>query len=158
VAALDMRRAVRGIVRAPAWLYRHHLGWLGGRRFLLLTHRGRKTGQLYETVLEAIHHDRVTRESIVLSGPGTGAHWYRNIRAAPAVRVQTGRLSYQPHQRFLTPDEARVAASRFVRAHPWDARLVPWILRRLGWLDDTAPCDPAELLGSLPMVAFRPND
>jgi hypothetical protein len=34
----------RGLVRAPIWLYRLRLGFLFGRRMLLLEHIGRKSG------------------------------------------------------------------------------------------------------------------
>ena len=35
----------------PIALYRVRLGWLLGHRFLLLTHQGRKTGRILQTVL-----------------------------------------------------------------------------------------------------------
>jgi len=37
------RGLVRLAFRAPIWLYRAHLGWLLGYRFVLLTHTGRKS-------------------------------------------------------------------------------------------------------------------
>jgi len=35
-------------LRMPVWLYRLHLGWLLGNRFLCIAHRGRKSGKLRE--------------------------------------------------------------------------------------------------------------
>lgn len=107
-------------------------------------------------MLEVIDHNRVTQESVVMSGPGTAAQWYQNILAFPAVRVQIGRLAFEPQQRLLTLDEARDTALRFAHAHPLEARLAPRVLRWLGW-GDTAPLDSVELIASLPMVAFRPR-
>jgi hypothetical protein len=62
--------AKRLAFRLPIYLYRLNLGWLLGNRFLLLVHRGRKSGLLRETVLEVLLHDPATRESVVLSAGG----------------------------------------------------------------------------------------
>jgi deazaflavin-dependent oxidoreductase (nitroreductase family) len=150
----------RGLLKwffdAPAWLYRHGFGWLLGRRILAVTHRGRKSGRTYDTVLEVAVHDRATSESIVASAYGEKADWYRNIEAEPAIRVRTGRLDYEPVQRFLSADEARAAAERFCREHRFEARLGPKVLPAIGAaVPDTD--DPVELLAALPMVAFRPR-
>ena len=59
---------VRVAFRLPVYLYRANLGWLLGHRGLLLTHRGRKSGRVYQTVLEVIRYDPATCESVVLSG------------------------------------------------------------------------------------------
>jgi hypothetical protein len=47
----------------PIHLYRYNLGRLLGYRFLLLTHRGRKTGILHQTVLEVILYDQPRKRS-----------------------------------------------------------------------------------------------
>jgi hypothetical protein len=54
----------------PIYLYRLNLGLLLGHRFLLLVHRGRRSGLLRETVLEVILYEPATRESVVLSAWG----------------------------------------------------------------------------------------
>jgi hypothetical protein len=49
----------RGALRyffAPVSLYRLHLGWLLGHRFLLLTHTGRRSGLRRQTVLEVMEY------------------------------------------------------------------------------------------------------
>lgn len=97
-------RVLRLLFRLPIYLYRLNLGWLVGHRGLLLVHRGRKSGRVYQTVLEVIFYDPETRESVVLSGWGEKADWYRNIKASPALEVQTGRQRYVPSQRFLAPE------------------------------------------------------
>ena len=134
------------------------LGWMLGRRFLALEHRGRKSGQPHLTILEVMFFDRDTKESVVASAYGSRADWYRNLQAEPALRVQTGRLDYLPAQRFLTPQEAREAAARFCRQHPWEARLVPRVLPAIGAAIPTdSELAPIDLLASLPMVALRPK-
>jgi deazaflavin-dependent oxidoreductase (nitroreductase family) len=142
--------------KAPAGLYRIGLGRLLGRRFLALTHRGRTSGRLYDTVLEVAVFDPATEESVVVSAYGTGADWYRNLQAAPAVRVRTGTVDYPPEHRFLTPEEATAAATEFCRLHPWEAKLAPRALPAIGGTA-AGSSDPVQLMASLPMVAFRPK-
>lgn len=129
-----------------------------GKRVLALTHQGRSSGKTYTTVLEVVLFDADTRESVVASAYGIEADWYRNIRAIPASRVRTGRLDYVPEQRFLTDVEAREAARRFCAEHPWEARVMPRVLPSIGAALSFDPeTSPEDLLGSLPMVAFRPS-
>src|ERR1051326_6299178 len=68
-------RLLRGFLSAPGWLFRLGLGRLLGHRFLELTHRGRRSGRRYRTVLEVVRYDPRTQESIVCSGWGTRADW-----------------------------------------------------------------------------------
>lgn len=147
---------LKAIFDAPGWLYRHRMGRLLGRRFLALTHLGRKSGKERVTILEVAIFDPATRESIVASAYGPTADWYRNIQATPALRIQTGRLDYEPVQRFLTPDEAREAAHRFCAEHPWEARLAPRVLPAIGAAVPSG-ANAAEMMSALPMVAFRPR-
>lgn len=149
---------LRRLFKLPDWFYRAGLGWLFGRRFLQVTHRGRKSGKLHETVLEVAFFDPERQESIVASAFGPGADWYLNIEAEPALRVRTGRMDYVPDQRFLSPVEAHEAAARFCRLHPWEAKLAPRALVGIGAAVDDDESDPVAMLASLPMVAFRPRD
>src|SRR5664279_3639569 len=74
--------------RFPIWLFRIHLGWIMGHRFLLLTHMGRKSGLTRQTVLEVVHYDKVTGACVVASGWGTKSEWYRNVIANPIIVFQ----------------------------------------------------------------------
>jgi deazaflavin-dependent oxidoreductase (nitroreductase family) len=138
-------------------MYRTGFGRLLGRRFLSVTHRGRKSGNDYETVLEVVIFDPATKESVVVSAYGGNADWYRNLVASPALRVRTGRWDYSPQQRFLTPEEAREVAEEFCIRHPWEARVVRKVFSAIGAdVEDTSD-SPIDLLAQLPMVAFRPK-
>jgi deazaflavin-dependent oxidoreductase (nitroreductase family) len=99
---------LRLALRLPIWLYRLHLGWLLGHRFLLLTHRGRATGRPRQAVIEVIRYDPSTRESVVVAGWRGQTDWYRNLRAHPALEIVTGTERHVPQQRFL--DAAETAA------------------------------------------------
>jgi deazaflavin-dependent oxidoreductase (nitroreductase family) len=149
------RGLLRLAFRLPVLLYRCHLGWLLGHRFLLLTHRGRRTGAVHDTMLEVLLYDPTTQESIVLSGMGTRADWYRNIAANPALAIRTGRLHYLPEHRVLTRGEAAAAAARWEHAHPWEARLALPVLKRLGWAAGGVAAHglPPDAV----LVAFRPS-
>jgi hypothetical protein len=39
------------MLKLPLLLYRLGLGWIFGHRFLLLTHKGRRSGKVRQTVL-----------------------------------------------------------------------------------------------------------
>ena len=104
--------------RLPIYLYRLKLGWSLGHRFLLLIHRGRKSGLLHQTVLEVIRYNPAAEESVVLSARGEKADWYRNIDASPALEVRTGRERYVPKQRFLAPEENHAVILEYARRHP----------------------------------------
>lgn len=146
---------VRWLFRAPIALYRWHLGWLLGQRFLLLTHRGRKSGLARQAVLEVLRYDRTTGESTVIAGLGPRADWYRNIQACPALEVQTGRRRYRPQQHLLSSDEAVRFLTTWERQHPLEARLMP---KLLDWADDGTPEGHRALLASRCLVAFRPQE
>ena len=79
----------------------------------------------------------------------------RNLRARPALRVQIGRDSYTPQQRFLSDDEAVAAATEFRRAHRRRLRLLASIL---GWGDLGTEAAVREFVRNRPFVAFRPAD
>ena len=151
-------RLLKVVFDAPAVLYRIGLGWMLGKRILAVTHSGRKTGQLRETVLEVLLFDPDNKESVVVSAYGTRADWYRNLLVQPALRVRTGRMDYVPEQRFLTAEESRETVIEFARRHPWEARLVPRVLPAIGAaVPKHSDSDPVDLLAPLPMVAFRPK-
>jgi deazaflavin-dependent oxidoreductase (nitroreductase family) len=144
----------RALFRLPIYLYRLELGWLPGHRFLMLTHRGRKTGLLRQTVLEVIHYDPPTSESIVIAALGERADWYRNIQAGPPLEVQTGHLRYVPQHRFLTEDEAYEVLTTFLQAHPFEARVATILL---GWEYDPTEAGRRRLARTVRLVAFRPG-
>ena len=81
----------RALFRAPIYLYRLGLGWLFGKRILLLNHIGRVSGKQRQVILEVVEHDPTNGTFVVASGWGPTAAWYRNILHRPQVSVQVGR-------------------------------------------------------------------
>ena len=142
------------LLALPSALYCAHLGRLLGTRFLLLTHRGRKSGRLFQTPLEVVNYDKSTREASVISAWGESADWYRNLDAGGAVRVAIGGRQYQPTVRFLDPKECEALLRGFRRLHPLEARLAPYIL---GWKLMGTDSDLAELAARLRAVVIGPD-
>ncbi|MFQ6134952.1 MAG: nitroreductase family deazaflavin-dependent oxidoreductase [Nitrososphaerales archaeon] len=141
--------------KLPVSIYHLRLGRLLGHRFLMLTHQGRKTGQIRHTVLEVIRYDQTSRESIVVSAYGENADWYRNIQVKPALEIQTGRDRYAPTQRFLTPDETYAEFTDYERRYPSATRILP---RLLGFQYDGSESGRRTLAASFRMVSFCPKD
>jgi deazaflavin-dependent oxidoreductase (nitroreductase family) len=154
VGARPPGRLLRLVFKAPVALYRAHLGWLLGDRFILLTHTGRNTGRARCTVIEVVAYDRSIPEVVVIAAWGEHAQWVRNLKAAPAIGVQLGRVRWlHPEHRFMEPAQAVDAIAAYRSRHPFAARM---LARLLGWPRDTD--DPAyeRFVQTLCAVSFRP--
>jgi deazaflavin-dependent oxidoreductase (nitroreductase family) len=139
------------VLRLPTYLFRSHLGFLMGERILLLIHKGRVSGQLRQTAVEVVTHDRTTHEYIVCSGTGPGADWYLNITALPAVEVQVGNHRWTPTQRMVPQPEAAQRFADYERLHPKTARR---LLKSMGNAYDGTDEGRLEMMARMPMVAF----
>lgn len=148
----------RRALRLPVLLYRHHLGWVLGRRFLMLTHVGRRSGKEYRTVLEVVGGDVRTGEVIVVAGFGRTADWYRNIQARPALEVAVGRRRFRPVQRQLEAAEVVRVFAEYEHRNRWAMPVIRSVLSRLvGWTYDGTTRARWRLADELPFVAFRPD-
>jgi deazaflavin-dependent oxidoreductase (nitroreductase family) len=152
-------RSSRGFVRqllfrSPILLYRLGLGWLLGHQFLLLTHAGRRTGHIHQTVLKVLHYDPATHESVVASAWGRQADWYRNIQAQPALEAYSGHDWYVPEQRVLQEDEAFAVFEDWILRQRWFARLM---LGQLGVSVDVPEAERRTLVDRLPFIGLRPR-
>lgn len=141
-------------MKMPLILYRMGLGWVFGKRFMQLTHVGCKSGKVYRSVLAVVHFDESTREILAVS-PWSGSDWYRNIQAAPALEVETGRIRFTPVQRSLSPEEIAGAFASFRRQYPVFSRLVA---RIPGWKIDSTDEEFLALARTLRGVGFRPKN
>ena len=147
------------LLRTPTRLYDWHLGFLLGRRFLRLSHVGRRTGQVHETMLEVVGRRPADGEFVVLAGLGRSAQWFRNISTHEAVEVAVGRDRFQPVHRVLGDDEAVEVLADYERSNrliaPVVRRVLSWLV---GWTYDSSEQSRRRLVGELPLVAFRPAD
>lgn len=141
-------------LRLPIWLYRMKLGWLLGNRFLMMAHKGRKSGRLHETVVEVVRYDKDTDTYYVVSGWGEKSDWYQNIQRSPDVIVKVGRRKFQAQARFIPLEKAIEVMAAYTREHALAFRELSSLF--LG--DRMQPgMDAARLLAKkMPMVAFHP--
>lgn len=153
------RRLAMRALRAPALLYEHGWGRLLGHRFLALTHRGRRSGHRYVTVLEVVGWRPETGEAIVLSALGPAGQWYRNVVAGGAEEVRIGRLRFTPRARVLDEDEATAVLAAYERRNRLVAPVIRSVLSRLtGVRYDGTPAARRRVVSALPFVAFSPAD
>ena len=146
-------------LRAPAVLYDWNVGWLLGRRFLRLTHKGRRSGGLYRTVLEVIGEHPERREVLVMVGLGPRAQWYRNIAAGGAVEIAIARERFRPIYRQLSTAEAAAVLGDYERRNALVAPIIRLVLGRLvGWRYDGTPPARERLVAERPILGFRPAE
>ena len=138
--------------RAPIWLYSLGLGRLLGRRFLLLIHRGRKTGATRRTVLEVVKHDPEGGVYFVASGFGERSHWYRNLRATPDARIQVAGSSLEVGAGRLETHESEEVLVDYGRRNPKSAHFVAGLM---GYRMDGSDADLRALAQIVPIVALR---
>jgi deazaflavin-dependent oxidoreductase (nitroreductase family) len=139
--------------KLPLILYRLGLGWMLGKRFMLLTHVGRRSGKIHRSVLAVVGYDEKTRTIMAVSA-WSSSNWYRNIQAAPALEVETGRVRYAPVQRPLSSEEMAALFIEFRRQHPVFIRMVA---RIPGWNIDSSYDEFLVLARTLRGVAFQPK-
>jgi deazaflavin-dependent oxidoreductase (nitroreductase family) len=144
---------LRVLLRLPILLYRLHLGWLLGHRFLLLTHIGRKSGLPRHTVLEVVRYTRESRVCIVASGWGEKAQWLKNIIARPDVQVTLGRQTYRARAQRMPRGEAAQAFREYARRHPWAMQHLARLMLGIAYqgLED----DFVRLAVQVPLVELR---
>jgi len=142
-------------LRLPLWLYRLHLGWLLGERFLMLTHVGRKSGRLRHTVIEVVHHDRPTDTYFITSGWGEKPDWYRNLQKTPVVTIHVGRRELAIIAARAPVDDATRVLLDYAHQHPVAFRELSRVM--LGRRLNGTPEDCQMLAESVPVVALRPR-
>jgi deazaflavin-dependent oxidoreductase (nitroreductase family) len=120
---------------------------------VVLTHTGRKTGEIRKTVLYAKSYDPKSKVLMFVSAFGV-TDWFLNIIKKPASLIEIGDLNYVPEQKILTADEIASLELSFRRTHPVVARAQA---RLMGW---PWKCSDDEFLAfatSLRGVAFWPK-
>ncbi|MFQ5698312.1 MAG: nitroreductase family deazaflavin-dependent oxidoreductase [Myxococcota bacterium] len=142
----------RTLYRLPIGLYRVGLGGLLGHRFLLLEHRGRKTGLRRRVVVEVLRHDPEDGVWIVSSGWGERAQWYRNLRAHPQLTLTFGRRRLEAEARPLDPAGAEREMIRYGHRYPRAARSVA---RLIGWAIDGSDDDLRALAREVRLIELR---
>lgn len=143
------RGVLRLLARAPIALYRLRLGWLLGGRFLLLEHRGRRTGKPRRNVLEVVLQDDEPERYFVASAWGERSDWLRNVEADPNVLVRVGRRRREATAARVGEGEAERVFATYASRHRLAFRALSGML---------GSDDPAVLARTIPLVALSPRD
>ncbi len=156
--AVKKRGVLWYFFRAPVYLYRWHLGWLFGKRCLLLTHTGRCTGLRHQTVLEVVDYREPGPEVVVVNGFGPDSDWVRNIQSKPGEEVTVGSQHFIASHRFLGEEEA----ADVMREYEYRNRFIAPIVHRglswiLGWRYHGDQDERRRLVKQLSLIAFRPQ-
>jgi len=142
-------------LRLPIWLYRLHLGWLLGTRFLLLSHVGRSSGRIHQTVIEVVKHDRASNSFFVVSGWGDKADWFQNIHKNPHVIIESGGHILQAQADDIPFDEAIDILNEYTHRYPIAFKELTALF--LGERMQPGPDASRRLAEKMPMVVFRPR-
>jgi len=140
--------------RAPIWLYRWGLGWLLGKRFLLINHIGRKSGLRRQAVVEVLAYDKESDSYYAAAGFGPQSQWYQNLLANPAVTIVVGRKKRAVTAVPLSPTESGTMILDYARRHP---TAIKNLARMVGYDVDGTETDYRALgeLGIIPVVRFE---
>jgi deazaflavin-dependent oxidoreductase (nitroreductase family) len=144
---------LRLVLRLPILLYRVHMGWLLGSRFLLLRHTGRKSGMRHSTVLEIVDSVSATQTCVVVSGWGEKAQWLKNITVNPDVDLTLGIRTQRARARRMRRNEAESALRNYARKHPRAAQQLARVI--LGGLSGSPDVDIALLAALVPVVELQ---
>lgn len=141
--------------RAPIKLYDIGLGWMLGKRFLLLNHIGRKSGLPRRAVVEVVDYDAATDTYFIASGYGKKSQWYKNIIAHPEITIQVGRRKLAVTAVPLSPDDSGEKMVQYAKRNPIAAKN---ITRFVGYEIDGSD-DGYRAIGRdiVPFIALQPT-
>jgi deazaflavin-dependent oxidoreductase (nitroreductase family) len=148
------RGLARLAFRFPIWLYRLHLGWVLGQRFVLLTHTGRKSGLPRQTVLEVVRYEKATGTCVVASGWGEKSDWIHNISANPNIIFQVGNQRAEGIATRLSPEAGSQELFDYAHHYPW---ALQELSRFMGYRLDGSEQDVRALGRIIPMFMFTPH-
>ena len=100
--------------RIPVYFYRLRLGWLLGKRFVLINHLGRKTSMPHQAVVEVLERDEETNSITVVAGYGQRTQWYQNLQEHPDTIIQVGSHKFHVTAEFITPVDGEEIMVRYL--------------------------------------------
>ncbi|MBI9051792.1 MAG: nitroreductase family deazaflavin-dependent oxidoreductase [Anaerolineaceae bacterium] len=142
--------------RFPILLFKIGLGWIFGKRFLLLHHTGRKSGLPRKVVLEVPKYDKETNTYYVNAGFGPKSDWFRNIQKQPQNSIQVGNKTHKVIAKQVSAEESGQIMLEFAKKYPFEAK---FIAKGVGYYDvGDADEDWINLGREMIFVALRPVD
>lgn len=146
---------LRLLLRMPILLYRVHMGWLLGGRFLKITHIGRKSGLPREVVLEVVYGDSETGAYFVAAGWRGKADWFKNIQSNPEVQVMVGPRTFKAKTAVVQLAEASSIFYLYARRHPLAFRELSRLM--MGEMLQPVQHDCFLFAHSVPLVKLIPS-
>jgi deazaflavin-dependent oxidoreductase (nitroreductase family) len=151
---------LRWFSRAPYVLYRTHLGWLMGSRFLLLTTVGRKTEATRRSTLEVAARSGGAAASAlptlwVFASRGRHTDWYANAIASGEATVDWMSRRFAVHAHALDVQERSDLLADYRRRHPKAAALLGKGMLGAEYADD--PASLGRLAGELRALRLEPD-
>jgi deazaflavin-dependent oxidoreductase (nitroreductase family) len=152
-------RLRRFLFRVPLRLRRWGIGGferLLGVDWIVLTTRGRRTGRPHDVMLDVVGHDPAADTFFVQPADGRRADWVRNVTADARVLAEIHGRRFDARVVDVTGPEGAEVVLRFVRSHPWYARIVVWLV---GYVDrlDVPDAVLRARLATTPVFAIRPE-
>ena len=138
------------ILHSPVWLFRARLGFVFGKRIVMLEHTGRRSGKLRRTPLEVVR--RAGDSYILCSGTGPNADWYRNLKSKAAVALWVGSRRHSAEQRFLDDSEAATVFAAYETDHP---KAAVRLMDLMGVGHDGTHEGRMAMVARIPMVELR---
>lgn len=146
---------LRYLFRLPIWLYRANLGWLMGKRFLMLTHTGRKSGQPRQVVVEVVAYESSSGAYYVAAGWRSKADWFKNIQANSSVRVTVGTQTFDATSQVIGLSEAAATFLVYASRHPLAFRELSRMMMGVALRPNLEGC--YRLAQSVPLVELMPT-
>lgn len=103
--------------RLPVYFYRIGLGWMLGKRFVLINHLGRKTGLPRKAVVEVVEREDASDVITVVAGYGEKAQWYQNLRVHPKTIIQVGNRKIAVIAKFVPPEKGEEIMLRYYQRY-----------------------------------------
>ncbi len=133
---------VRWLFRVPVYLYRAGLGFLFGRRIILLEHIGRKSGLKRYACVEVVDRDVNDESLTIVSGDGEHSQWYRNLVARPDIEIRIGCERRAVRAKLLGPAEGADVMADYARRYP---KIAPKLMKLCGAHMDGTEADYREV-------------
>jgi deazaflavin-dependent oxidoreductase (nitroreductase family) len=143
---------MRALFKAPILFWRLGLDPLVNRRFVLISHTGRKSGLTRRVITEYVRLD--DGRIAIVSGYGDAAQWYRNLMAVPAVTLQSNDgIAHVRAYRITDEGELQQVYARLMSASQ------PFLLAYLNSVGVPATLhDVLAQRDRLHFIAFSPTD
>jgi deazaflavin-dependent oxidoreductase (nitroreductase family) len=149
-------RGLRAIPwKLPIFIYRVGLGWILGNRFLLLRHRGRKTGKIRTAVLEVIHSKPEKGVYLVVSGFGNRSDWYLNILQHNKVEIQISNKRWPATAHQLEADHAAQVILAYAQKYPGNLETLS---KLVGYEIEFTPQGILEFGHQIPVIQFTTDE